>query len=862
MDLQYGFKLGGQAIDIAVASDRNNDKLVIFKINPNATDGKYLVDITSPSLGTLFQAAPFNPPYSTSTRSAYGTALYRSPVTGDYYAFVNRRQTGDVAQYRLMDAGNGTIGAERVRAFTVPIPPNAPTTTDPQLEGMVVDQETGFLYIGQENVGIWKYFAEPNGGSTGTLIDRVRTLGGNRLTDDVEGLTIYYGPNGTGYLLASSQGDNTFAVYSREGNNAYLGQFAVGPNGSIDGVQESDGADVINLPLGPNFPFGLFVTQDGSNLPAQILEGENINTNFKFVPWENIANAFPNPLNIDTRSYNPRTPQAQSLLNGIASGDTTQTSTVLWARSNFTGGVTFEYSTDASFKTIAGTATATVTNPLQPVKVEVNGLQPNTQYFYRVTDAAQDSEVGKFSTAAAIGTQTGLRFGVSGDWRGELAPYPAISNADDRNLKFFVEHGDTIYADDASPGLLDPATGLPKAQAETLDEYRAKHIEVYSDRFGQNTWADLRASTSVLVTFDDHEVTNDFAGGELAASDPRFKDSTPGRLINDTALFENGLQAFQEYNPIRNDFYGNTGDPRTAGERKIYRYNTYGNDAATFILDTRSFRDAEIPGPTDFTNPQQVGNVLVQTFAPGRTLLGKIQLEDLKQDLLTAERNGISWKFVMVPEPIQNIFPGINTDAFEGYNAERTELLKFINDNKLTNVVFVAADVHTTFVNNLTYQEVPFGPQIATSVFEITTGAVAYEQPTGAFLANLFTATNPQLKALYDSLRIAPDTDNIANDKDDFVKQAVNNTLLKPLGFDPLGLDDNLPQANGLIDAKLLQGDYFVGHSYSWSEFDIDQATQNSPLPPTGLMPTRKRNCWRIRQPLPAAPPASLASLK
>jgi myo-inositol-hexaphosphate 3-phosphohydrolase/phosphodiesterase/alkaline phosphatase D-like protein len=835
VDLQYGFKLGGQAIDIAVASDRNNDKLVIFKINPNATDGNYLVDITNPSIGTLFQTAPFNPPYSSSARSAYGTALYRSPATGDYYAFVNRRQTGDVAQFKLVDAGNGTIGAERVRNFTVPIPPGAPTTTDPQLEGMVVDQETGFLYIGQENVGIWKYQAEPNGGTIGTLIDRVRALGGTRLTDDVEGLTIYYGANGTGYLLASSQGDNTFAVYSREGNNDYLGQFAVGPNGSIDGVQESDGADVLNLPLGPNFPFGLFVTQDGSNLPARILEGENINTNFKFVPWENIASAFPNPLNIDTTSYNPRTPQAQSLLNGIASGDTTQTSTVLWARSNFTGAVTFEYSTDANFRTISGTATANVTNPLQPVKVEVNGLQPNTQYFYRVTDAAQDSEVGKFSTAAAIGTQTGLRFGVSGDWRGELAPYPAIANADDRNLKFFVALGDTIYADDASPGLLDPATGLPKPQAETLDEFRAKHIEVYGDRFGANTWADLRASTSILATVDDHEVTNDFAGGELATSDPRFKDNTPGRLINDTALFDNGLKAFQEYNPLRDEFYGNTGDPRTAGERKIYRYNTYGNDAATFVLDTRSFRDAEIPGPTDFTNPQQVGSVLAQTFTPGRTLLGKIQLEDLKQDLLAAERNGISWKFVMVPEPIQNIFPGINTDAFEGYNAERTELLKFINDNQLTNVVFVAADVHTTFVNNLTYQEQAFGPQIATSVWEITTGAVAYEQPTGVFLGNLFTATNPQLKAFYDALPVAPDTDNLPNDKDDFVKQAVNDRLLKPLGFDPLGLDDNLPQANGLIDAKLLQGDYFVGHSYSWTEFDINPTTQKLTVTTYGI---------------------------
>ncbi|MCC5664505.1 phytase [Nostoc sp. CHAB 5784] len=315
IDLQYGFQLGNQSVDIAVASDRGNDKLAIFKINPNpTTPGNYLEDITDSNIGTLFQGLPFAEPYSSSSRSAYGLTLYRSPITNDYYVFANRRETGDVAQFKLIDKGNGKIGAERVREFTVP----TISERDPQTEGMVVDQETGFLYIGQENVGIWKFQAEPNGGTTGKLIDQVRDLGGSYLTDDVEGLTIYYGKNGTGYLLASSQGDNTFVAYTREGNNEYLGNFAVGNNGAIDSVQESDGADVINVPLGPNFPFGLFVTQDGSNEPAKIVsdegEEENISSNFKFVPWENIANAFPNSLTIDTTSYDPRNPVAQPKL--------------------------------------------------------------------------------------------------------------------------------------------------------------------------------------------------------------------------------------------------------------------------------------------------------------------------------------------------------------------------------------------------------------------------------------------------------------------------------------------------------------------------------------------------------------------
>ncbi|WP_071992851.1 phytase [Aphanizomenon flos-aquae] len=312
IDLQYGFTLGGQKVDIAVASDRNNDKLAIFKINPNSTNGNFLENITDSSAATIFQNVPFATPYSASTRSAYGLAIYRSPVTNDYYVFTSRRQTGDVAQLKLVDKGNGKIGYEVVRSFTIPSPTTAGASA--QTEGMVADQETGFLYIGQEDVGIWKFDAEPNGGSTGKLIEKVKAEGGKNLTNDVEGLTIYYGKNGTGYLLASSQGDNTFATYTREGNNDFLGRFAVGNNGGIDSVQESDGADVINLPLGPNFPYGVFITQDGANDPATIVSGENISSNFKLVPWENIVATLPQVLKIDTTSYDPRNPVPQPRL--------------------------------------------------------------------------------------------------------------------------------------------------------------------------------------------------------------------------------------------------------------------------------------------------------------------------------------------------------------------------------------------------------------------------------------------------------------------------------------------------------------------------------------------------------------------
>lgn len=380
-------------------------------------------------------------------------------------------------------------------------------------------------------------------------------------------------------------------------------------------------------------------------------------------------------------------------------------------------------------------------------------------------------------------------------------------------MNFFVSLGDTIYADVPSPA-------VPQQQAETLEEFRAKQNEVYSAVFGLNTLGDLRASTSILATIDDHEVTNDFAGGALASSDPSFAQFGDV-LINDTPLFDKGLRAFQEYNPLRNEFYGNTGDERTAGERKLYRFRTYGNDAAAFVLDARSFRDREL-APANLANPADVARFLIQSFNPARTMLGAQQLQDLKDDLLLAQQQGITWKFVMVPEPIQNLGPLAAADRFEGYAAERTQLLKFINENGIQNVVFIAADVHGTLVNNLAYQEVPFGPQISTGAWEIVTGAVSYDAPFGPTVVNLGVALGlitPEQKAFYDSLPVANDSDDFPNDKDDFLKGLIN-TQIAQFGYDSLGLNGSP------IAATLLQGDYIAVHTYGWSEFRINRQTQ------------------------------------
>lgn len=500
--------------------------------------------------------------------------------------------------------------------------------------------------------------------------------------------------------------------------------------------------------------------------------------------------------------------------NGVSAGDVTQTSAVLWTRAIETGRLTLQIATDPSFSNVVKTKKVTVTDPTVPVKIEVEHLKPGEEYFYRFIDASGDVIEGVFETAAKLGTHTGFHFGVIADWHAELAPYVAIKNAAAADLDLVVKLGDTVYAD------------VPPPAAATLEEFRLEHNDVYSSHLGFNWLAELQATTSVLSAIDDHEVTDDFAGGASPSSDPRFTGQ-PGDFINETPLYANGLQAFNEYNAIESRTYSGTGNDLFDGAPDLYRYNTYGSDAAIIMLDARSFRDPELPAPANPLDPSQVAPFIIGSFDPTRTMLGDVQLDRLKQDLLDARDNGVTWKIVMLPEPIQNFGPIAGPgDRYEGYAAERNALLKFIDENHIENVVFVSTDMHWLSVNNLTYQNSLGGPQIASSAFEVIVPAVASDLigPLVAPTAAAFGLISAEQLAFYNSLPNAPDTDSFLNDKDDFAKFILNQ-IIAGLGYDPIGLNNNLAIAAGKIDATLLQGDYFVSHDYGWTDFNIDATT-------------------------------------
>ncbi len=258
VDLREGFMLGGQPIILVTASDRTHKTIAIYRLDPEA---RRLVEIA-------------DGPQPTEQGDPYGQCMYRSPITGKTYVFIND-SNGEKRQWELVDAGNGRVRAVRVRDFAF----------SSQVEGCVADDHSGALYVNEEDEALWKLSAEPDGGAEMTVVQRV--VDNPALKDDLEGISLYDLGDGRGYLIVSSQGNNSYAVYRREGDHAYLGSFAVvaNPQAGIDGISETDGLDVTSANLGPGFEHGAMVAQDGRNMLPNALQ------NYKYVPWSAIAEA-------------------------------------------------------------------------------------------------------------------------------------------------------------------------------------------------------------------------------------------------------------------------------------------------------------------------------------------------------------------------------------------------------------------------------------------------------------------------------------------------------------------------------------------------------------------------------------------
>ncbi len=200
--------------------------------------------------------------YPVGPGEAYGMCLWTRAKDKALFGFVVLKD-GRIDQVRI-DVSGPSPTVTTVRSMKL----------GTQAEGCVVDDRTGTLYVAEEDVGLWRFAADP----TATPIARVD---GKMLVADAEGLAL--APKGArgGYLVVSSQGDNAYTVYRLPGVT-YAGRFRIG-GGAIDGTSDTDGIELALGDFGPAYPQGLFVAQDGDNAPDT--------QNFKYVSWAKVKAA-------------------------------------------------------------------------------------------------------------------------------------------------------------------------------------------------------------------------------------------------------------------------------------------------------------------------------------------------------------------------------------------------------------------------------------------------------------------------------------------------------------------------------------------------------------------------------------------
>ncbi|MDG4864721.1 phytase [Streptomyces sp. T-3] len=174
--------------------------------------------------------------------------------------------SGRVEQWEIGVNGS-TVTATSVRLFG----------EGSAVAGCCADERNGKLYLGEEDVGVWGYGAEPGAGTARTELDS--TGSGGHITADPEGITA-----AGNRLYVSSQGSNDFTAYDRS-SGARLGRFSVANGSAADDCEDTDGIDAAASPLGSAFPQGVFVCQDGSSGTP----GTSGNLNFKLVPLDRIT---------------------------------------------------------------------------------------------------------------------------------------------------------------------------------------------------------------------------------------------------------------------------------------------------------------------------------------------------------------------------------------------------------------------------------------------------------------------------------------------------------------------------------------------------------------------------------------------
>jgi alkaline phosphatase D len=378
---------------------------------------------------------------------------------------------------------------------------------------------------------------------------------------------------------------------------------------------------------------------------------------------------------------------------GVASGAPLPDGVVLWTRlapEPLSGGgagadpvrVGWQLADDEGFARIvrSGSATARPSGAFS-VHVEVSGLQPGRWYFYRFITGDDVSPVGRTRTAPAVGDSPGqLRFGLGSCQHFEHGYYGGHRHLAAEGLDLMVFVGDYIYEGAGRPGDVRRHVG---GEARTLAGYRNRHAQYKTAEYLQR----LHGAVPWLVTWDDHEVDNNYAGTRDEALDPAFRTRRAA-----------AYQAYFEHMPLRKQ-----ARPTRSGVVLRARHD-FGQLARFHVLDGRQHRTPQACPRRGRGGARTIDRRCRELLDPERTMLGLTQERWLERGMAsTAGR----WNFVAQQTLMARagvVVDGrrrFSSDPWDGYPAARGRLFDAIVSNGLGSCVVLSGDAHAAFVCDL-----------------------------------------------------------------------------------------------------------------------------------------------------------------
>ncbi|MFI7600335.1 alkaline phosphatase D family protein [Actinoplanes sp. NPDC049681] len=370
---------------------------------------------------------------------------------------------------------------------------------------------------------------------------------------------------------------------------------------------------------------------------------------------------------------------------GVASGDPAPDGVVLWTRlapdalhgggmPNQSVPVTWEVADDDRFAAVRRRGTATAEPAWgHSVHAEVTGLEPDRVYFYRFLVDGQASPVGRTRTAPAAGADLQrLRFAFASCQDYQSGRYTAYRHLAAEDIAFVAFLGDYIYENPRNTAAYRQHDGT--GEPYSLTDYRNRHACYRSD-------PDLQAAHAAapwIVTFDDHEVDNNWAG--LVPQDPAQQSADVFRARRAAAF-----QAYYEHMPLRRSSLPSGIDMR------VYRQITFGRLATVHVLDTRQHRTDQ-------------ATTLAQADDPARTMTGAEQERWLTTGM---SQSGTRWNLLANQvmwasnDRTAGSAQSFDFDNWDGYRVQRRRLLDFFGSGATSNPVVLTGDRHATWACDL-----------------------------------------------------------------------------------------------------------------------------------------------------------------